>query len=194
LPYTPRVCTFKAMETPTCTRRSQVKRCQASEHAVPTDGAGVVAKQGIHGDLSPSSAAAGTSRGLPANHFGAENSLVTRCHRRRRAGSHYVPSPIRDCRRLVAGRPTRINGAQCCRDSTDLRAEDQLRDQPGKHRQRRQNGSSPSSGPRSQRRSSSRRPGRAVLAVFAGLANEASNAPEGAANRGRRREQCRHET
>ena len=32
------------------TRRTQVKRCQASEHAVPSDGAGAVAERGIHGD------------------------------------------------------------------------------------------------------------------------------------------------
>ena len=79
LPYTPRLCTFRRWQLPCGARRSQVERRQESEHALLSAAAEVIAERGINGaSLSVIGERAGTSRGLPAHHFGSKDALVAR--------------------------------------------------------------------------------------------------------------------
>jgi AcrR family transcriptional regulator len=70
------------MTTQMGARRTQVERRQDSENALLTAAAEVIAERGINGaSLSVIGERAGTSRGLPAHHFGSKDALVARVAR-----------------------------------------------------------------------------------------------------------------
>ena len=67
------------MATPMGARRTQVERRQESESALLSAAAEVIAERGINGaSLTVIGERAGTSRGLPAHHFGSKDALVAR--------------------------------------------------------------------------------------------------------------------